>query len=88
MCRGGGVADGFTLASLLKACSRGQDMGLGMQLHAWAWKIGFESETATCNALITMYLKCGGGVHSAVNVFDGISEPNIMSWTAVIAGLV
>jgi len=34
MCRGGGVADGFTLASILKACSRGQDLGLGMQLHA------------------------------------------------------
>ncbi|PUZ61800.1 hypothetical protein GQ55_4G306500 [Panicum hallii var. hallii] len=88
MCRGGGVADRFTLVSILKACSRGHDLGLGMQLHAWAWKIGSESETATCNALITMYLKCGGGVHSAANVFDGISEPNIISWTAMIAGLV
>ncbi|KAG2610135.1 pentatricopeptide repeat-containing protein At4g33170-like [Panicum virgatum] len=87
MCRGGGVADGFTLASILKACTRGLDLRLGLQLHAWAWKIGSESDTATCNALITMYLKCGGGVHSAVNVFDGISEPNIISWTAMIAGL-
>ncbi|XP_062227551.1 pentatricopeptide repeat-containing protein At4g33170-like [Phragmites australis] len=87
MRRGGGVADGFTLASILKACSHGEDLGLGMQLHACAWKVGFESETATCNALITMYLKCGG-VSSVVVAFDRITEPNIISWTAMIAGLV
>ncbi|XP_062233385.1 pentatricopeptide repeat-containing protein At2g22070-like [Phragmites australis] len=88
MCRGGGVADGFTLASILKACFRSEDLGLGMQLHACAWKVGFDSETVTCNALITMYLKCGGRVSSAVDVFDWMLEPNIISWTAMIAGLV
>ncbi|KAL6606006.1 hypothetical protein ACP70R_041659 [Stipagrostis hirtigluma subsp. patula] len=59
-----------------------------MQLHACAWKVAFDSETGTCNALITMYLKCGGGMSSPVDVFDRIAEPNIISWTAVIAGLV
>ncbi|KAJ1258440.1 hypothetical protein BS78_10G075000 [Paspalum vaginatum] len=88
MCRAGGVVDGFTLVSILKACSRAVDLGLGMQLHACTWKIGFESETTTCNALITMYLKCGGGVSSAVGVFDRMVEPNIISWTAMISGLV
>lgn len=88
MRRAGGVADGFTLASVLKACACEEDLGLGAQLHACACKVGSDSETAFCNALITMYLKCGGGMCSAAAVFDGISEPNIITWTALIAGLV
>ncbi|KAF0903793.1 hypothetical protein E2562_029898 [Oryza meyeriana var. granulata] len=31
-------ADGFTLASFMKACSQEEDLGLGMQLHACLWK--------------------------------------------------
>ncbi|XP_006656739.2 pentatricopeptide repeat-containing protein At2g22070-like [Oryza brachyantha] len=81
-------ADGFTLTSILKGCSREEDLGLGMQLHARLWKVGFDSETASCNALISMYLKCRAGMSSAVQVFDGISEPDITTWTAMIAGLV
>ncbi|KAG8092768.1 hypothetical protein GUJ93_ZPchr0012g21550 [Zizania palustris] len=80
--------DGFTLATILKACSLEEDLGLGMQLHACLWKVGFDSETAACNALITMYLKCGGGIISAVQVFDRITEPNIITWTSMIAGLI
>uniref|UniRef100_A0ACD6AK82 Uncharacterized protein n=1 Tax=Avena sativa TaxID=4498 RepID=A0ACD6AK82_AVESA len=88
MRRAGRVTDEFTLASILKACSCEEDRGLGVQLHACACKAGLDSETAICNALITMYLKCGGGASSAVKVFDKISEPNIITWTAMIAGLV
>uniref|UniRef100_A0ACD5XY21 Uncharacterized protein n=1 Tax=Avena sativa TaxID=4498 RepID=A0ACD5XY21_AVESA len=88
MRRAGGVTDEFTLASILKACSCEDARGLGVQLHACACKAGLDSETAICNALVTMYLKCGGGAGSAVEVFDKISEPNIITWTAMIAGLV
>uniref|UniRef100_A0A0D9WMY4 Pentacotripeptide-repeat region of PRORP domain-containing protein n=1 Tax=Leersia perrieri TaxID=77586 RepID=A0A0D9WMY4_9ORYZ len=84
----GYCADGFTIASILKVCLREENLGLGMQLHACLWKVGFDSETAACNALITMYLKCRTGVSSAVQVFDEIAEPNIITWTAIIAGLV
>ncbi|CAM0913194.1 unnamed protein product [Alopecurus aequalis] len=34
-----------------------------------------------------MYLKCGGGMSSAVKVLDRISEPNIITSTAMISGL-
>ncbi|KAF7100057.1 hypothetical protein CFC21_101615 [Triticum aestivum] len=84
---GGVVADGSTLASVLKACACVEDLGLGAQLHACACKAGSDSETAVCNALITMYLKCGGGMRSAAAAFDGVSEPNVITWTALIAGL-
>ncbi|KAM0918311.1 hypothetical protein ACQ4PT_008888 [Festuca glaucescens] len=89
MRRAGGVADGFTLASFLKACcSREEDLSLGLQLHTWACKIGVDSETAICNALITMYLKCGAETSSAVQVFQRTSEPNIITWTSMISGFV
>jgi pentatricopeptide repeat protein len=89
MRRAGGVADGYTLASILKACSsREEDFRLGLQLHTWACKIGVSSEAAISNALITMYLKCGGKTSSAVQVFQRMSEPNIITWTSMISGLV
>jgi pentatricopeptide repeat protein len=89
MRRAGGVADGFTLASFLKACcSREDNISLGLQLHTWACKIGVDSETAICNALITMYMKCGAETSSAVQVFQRTSEPNIITWTSLISGFV
>lgn len=89
MRRAGGVTDGFTLASFLKACcSREDNISLGLQLHTWACKIGVDSETAICNALITMYLKCGAETNSAAQVFQRTSEPNIITWTSMISGYV
>nr|CAD1827258.1 unnamed protein product [Ananas comosus var. bracteatus] len=85
---GGTIFDCFTLTSVLKTCVEAEDLGLGMQLHGCAWKALLVSEAPLGNALITMYLKCGGGMNSAVEVFKLISKPNIISWTAMISGLV
>lgn len=85
---GGAIFDCFTLTSVLKTCVEAEDLGLGMQLHGCAWKALLVSEAPLGNALITMYLKCGGGMNSAVEVFKLISKPNIISWTAMISGLV
>ncbi|KAE8816429.1 pentatricopeptide repeat-containing protein [Hordeum vulgare] len=85
--RAGGVADGLALPSVLKACSCEEGPCLGAQLHACACKAGSDAETAACSVLITMYLKRGGGMRSAVAAFDGISEPNMIIWTALMAGL-
>lgn len=85
---GGGAFDCFTLTSVLKTCSERGDLSLGMQLHGCSWKAGLVRDTPIGNALITMYMKCGGGLDSAVEVFQTILDPNIISWTAIIAGLV
>ncbi|WOL06531.1 pentatricopeptide repeat-containing protein [Canna indica] len=85
---GGGSVDSFTLTSVLKTCSEKGDLSLGMQLHGCSWKAGLVYDTPISNALITMYMKCGGRVDSALEVFRGILFPNIISWSAIIAGLV
>ncbi|KAG1334356.1 pentatricopeptide repeat-containing protein [Cocos nucifera] len=85
---GNGSFDSFTLTSVLKTCLERGDLRLGMQLHGCAWKAGLVSDAPIGNALITMYSKCGGGMDSMVAAFRRVLEPNIISWTAMIAGLV
>lgn len=78
--------DGFTLTSIVKTCSEAKDLSCGMLLHGCAIKSGLAYETPICNSLITMYSKCEKGMTSAITIFRGILEPNIISWTATIAG--
>ncbi|OVA01740.1 Pentatricopeptide repeat [Macleaya cordata] len=78
--------DSFTLSSMTKTCSDSRDLNRGMEIHGCVIKAGLTSETPTSNALITMYSKCEEGMNSATKVFEGIQAPNIISWTAIIAG--
>ncbi|KAF9592415.1 hypothetical protein IFM89_014905 [Coptis chinensis] len=78
--------DGFTLTSIIKTCSEPRDLDGGMQLHCCVIKSGLACETPIGNALITMYSKCEEGMMSPINIFEGIPAPNIISWTAMVAG--
>lgn len=80
------VYDGFTLTSIMKTCSEARDLELGMLVHCCAIKSGLAFETPISNALITMYSRCEAGMTSAKKIFDGLFAPNIISWTAMIAG--
>ncbi|KAI0494567.1 hypothetical protein KFK09_024705 [Dendrobium nobile] len=83
----GGVFDCFALTSVLKTCLERRDLELGMQIHSCALKFGLDFDTPAGNALVTMYSRCGEGIDSAVRVFEGIQEPNIITWTAMIGAL-
>ncbi|KAF8390006.1 hypothetical protein HHK36_024526 [Tetracentron sinense] len=78
--------DSFTLTSVTKTCSEPRELDLGKQLHGCVIKAGLASGTPMSNALITMYSKCEDGMVSATEIFEIILEPNIISWTAMIAG--
>ncbi|KAK2970082.1 hypothetical protein RJ640_006555 [Escallonia rubra] len=78
--------DGFTLTSVVKTCLESRNLDLGMLVHGSALKVGLSSGTPISNALITMYSKCEMGMTSAKKIFEGILAPNIISWTAIIAG--
>ncbi|KAL1833113.1 hypothetical protein ACET3Z_002764 [Daucus carota] len=80
------VYDGFTLTSIMKTCSEARDLELGMLVHCCAIKSGLAFETPISNALITMYSRCEAGMTSAKKIFNGLFAPNIISWTAMIAG--
>ncbi|CAH2078432.1 unnamed protein product [Thlaspi arvense] len=77
----------FTLASVLSACSKLLDGVTGMRCHGTAVKTGLDKNIFVGNALLSMYAKCGLMVDHGVRVFESLSGPNEVSFTAVINGL-
>ncbi|KAJ7527655.1 hypothetical protein O6H91_16G065000 [Diphasiastrum complanatum] len=69
----------------LKACARLAGLEQGRQLHSDIIKRGFQSDVTVGNTLVNMYAKCGC-TEDARDLFDKMSERNVVSWTAMIAG--
>ncbi|XP_057828680.2 pentatricopeptide repeat-containing protein At4g18520, chloroplastic [Cryptomeria japonica] len=81
------MPDQFTLPSLLRVCASMRDPIQGKMLHGMAIKTGFVSDVYVDSALVDMYAKCNL-LMDARRVFDKISEPNVVSWTAIIRSYV
>ncbi|KAF5745735.1 hypothetical protein HS088_TW07G01327 [Tripterygium wilfordii] len=77
----------FTFPFLLKSCARSRLIRLGKQVHGQAIKSGFGTDLYIKNSLIHMYSGCGESGH-ACKVFDKMGERDVVSWTAMIDGLV
>ncbi|KAK9291963.1 hypothetical protein L1049_019915 [Liquidambar formosana] len=77
--------DNLTLIFIFKACGRILDIEHGMKMHGHALKLGFESYLYVSNALIHMYASCGD-LGLARNVFDVMSERDLVSWNSLICG--
>ena len=75
----------FTFASLLSGAASIGAMGKGEKIHGRLLKEGFESNQCICNALISMYSRCGN-IESAFQVFDQMEDRNVISWTSMITG--
>ncbi|XP_065851414.1 putative pentatricopeptide repeat-containing protein At3g15130 [Euphorbia lathyris] len=75
------------LAELLRSCSKNVLLNQGVQLHGAVVKEGLGSDLMLSNDLIDMYGKCGR-VYSAYKVFDRMPERNVVSWTALMCGLI
>ncbi|KAF0919465.1 hypothetical protein E2562_029466 [Oryza meyeriana var. granulata] len=76
----------FTLASVLSACGAVAALEDGRRCHGTAVKVGLDANQFVENALLGMYTKCGR-VGDAVRLFDGMSRPNEVSFTAMMGGL-
>ncbi|KAL5705135.1 hypothetical protein ACHQM5_023477 [Ranunculus cassubicifolius] len=77
--------DHSTLLPVLCACSNLASLKEGRGHHVFVVKGGFESLISVCNALITMYNKCGS-IRDAELVFREVDNPDIVSWNSMIAG--
>ncbi|CAL5070910.1 unnamed protein product [Urochloa decumbens] len=73
------------IADLLRASAKCSDLRCGAQLHGALTKLGFGSDTMLGNNLVDMYAKCGK-LAMAGQVFDGMPERNVVSWTALMVG--
>jgi pentatricopeptide repeat protein len=84
MVRAGARPDHATLIASLTACSSLALLQQGRINHALAIKTLLISYTALCNALITMYSKCGSMKDSEL-VFRGIKNRGLLSYNTMIS---
>lgn len=83
--RDGTRATYITFVCVLSACANLVAHEEGKQVHALVLKTGFEAEILVRNNLVNFYAKCGN-LDSARNMFDNMSERDVVSWNAMIAG--
>ncbi|KAJ0248851.1 Pentatricopeptide repeat-containing protein [Hirschfeldia incana] len=75
--------DGFSLSSVLGACS---DMALlrqGEAFHSLTVKTGLDSVMSVCGALVDMYGKAGE-YNAAESVFSLVSNPDLKCWNSML----
>ncbi|KAL6139692.1 hypothetical protein ACLB2K_057994 [Fragaria x ananassa] len=78
-------ASAFTFASLLSGAASLCTVDKGEQIHSRIIKSGFESNQSICNALVSMYSRCGN-INAAFQVFNKMEDWNVISWTSMITG--
>ncbi|KAH9301061.1 hypothetical protein KI387_012644, partial [Taxus chinensis] len=77
----------FTFAAVLPACSNLSSVEEGVAIHTEVIRSEFQCNLLVTNALIDMYAKCGS-IQIARDVFDKMFDPDLISWTTIIAGYV
>lgn len=85
MQRTGVKPDQFTLSSILPVCAKIRALEQGMNIHLSIIERGFLSDVVVASALLDMYAKCGS-LYKARELFDRLSQRNVVSWNAMIAG--
>ncbi|KAJ0984472.1 hypothetical protein J5N97_002828 [Dioscorea zingiberensis] len=83
----GVLPDKYTLPFLLKSCLCDSDIHLGRLVHAHAVVLGLISDPFVQTELLIMYFTCGSSIH-AIHLFDEMAYRDVVSWTALISGLV
>lgn len=79
------LVDSVTVLGLVSGCTVPAHMGIGMCLHGCCVKFGLDRDLSVANCLLTMYVKCGEVEH-ARQLFDEMTEKNLITWNAMISG--
>ncbi|KAF8410570.1 hypothetical protein HHK36_003101 [Tetracentron sinense] len=79
--------DPFVLSLALKACGRNVDLKHGESIHGYCVKSSFTNSVFVGSALLDMYTKTGD-ISRGCKVFDEMPIRNVVTWTAIITGLV
>eukprot|EP01018_Ginkgo_biloba_P016207 Gb_38680 [translate_table: standard] len=85
MHKGGGQVGYITYVILLQSSVHRNDLKEGKRIHAHVIKTGFFVDMVLNNHFIHMYAKCGS-LDYARQVFDKMSERNLVSWNSIVAG--
>ncbi|KAK6269054.1 hypothetical protein QUC31_013214 [Theobroma cacao] len=79
--------DQQTFGSLVTAVAAQSTLDIGRVVHGQILRSGFDSDAHIETALMVMYLKCGT-TDAAYQIFEGVSQKDVVLWTAMISGLV
>ncbi|GMH20227.1 hypothetical protein Nepgr_022068 [Nepenthes gracilis] len=79
--------DSFTYSFLAKACCNLRQIVTGAQVHARVVEVGFGSHVYVQTALLNMYVVLGS-LGDAKKVFEEMPERNLVTWNAMVTGLV
>ncbi|WOH02416.1 hypothetical protein DCAR_0521805 [Daucus carota subsp. sativus] len=79
--------DSYVLSLALKACALNVNVQCGECLHGYCVKSSFVDSVFVGSALVDMYTKVGK-IGEGCRVFDQMVMRNVVSWTAIITGLV
>ncbi|KAF3438951.1 hypothetical protein FNV43_RR17226 [Rhamnella rubrinervis] len=86
ICRVSGCpSDDFTFPSVIKACAALGASGIGKEVHCIVFRRGYEKNIVIQTALVDFYAKCGC-MRTAHELIDRISQPDLISLNALIAG--
>ncbi|XP_059668440.1 putative pentatricopeptide repeat-containing protein At5g52630 [Cornus florida] len=77
--------DDHTFPSATKACAILSRCDVGQSMHCLAVKTGFDGDVFVGSSVVDMYAKCGE-IKNARNVFDGMPDKNVVSWSGMIYG--
>jgi hypothetical protein len=78
------VPDYITLNGLICSCARFYDAEMGIQLHYFTVKVGFDLDCFVGCALVDLYAKCGF-VENARRVFCVAPFRDLVMWNVMIS---
>ncbi|MCO5575544.1 hypothetical protein L7F22_029345 [Adiantum nelumboides] len=77
--------DAVLSVCIIKACTNMRALAAGRLLHKQIVSVGLHSDVVVSSSLIDMYARCGS-LEDAQNVFDELSNRNVVTWGTMIAG--
>lgn len=83
----GVTPNNVSLVSVLPACANTNALKHGKQIHGYAIRNEFDSETGLCNSLVDMYAKCCK-LDAAMVVFNSMNQKDNISWKNIIFGCI
>ncbi|CAH9107393.1 unnamed protein product [Cuscuta epithymum] len=79
--------DPFILSLVLKACGISTNVKYGELVHGYSVKSGLVNSIFVGSSLLNMYMKLGK-FWEGCKQFDEMPNKNVVSWTAIVTGLV
>lgn len=77
--------DGYTVVGLLSSLTSSSLLEIGQGIHGYCFRSGFDSNAHISSVLVSMYSRFSC-MSSAYKVFDSLSQPDLVTWSALISG--